>query len=79
MDLRKICFRYEYVYNNTYSRHSDKLPGTLFKTDVTFPKESNPPWLLDFRVFSHPVKGSFQLSLTVLILYRSSDVFKVGS
>ena len=35
--------------------------------------------LLGFRLFSHPYRGSFQLSLTVLVRYRSWDVFRVGS
>ena len=32
-----------------------------------------------FRLFSPPVRGTFQLSLTVLVRYRSRDVFRVGS
>ena len=31
-----------------------------------------------FRLFSHPFRGSFQLSLTVLVRYRSRDVFSLG-
>ena len=31
-----------------------------------------------FRLFSPPAKGAFQLSLTVLVRYRSWDVFRVG-
>ena len=37
------------------------------------------PYLSSFRHFSHPVKGTFQLSLTVLVHYRSWNVFRVGS
>ena len=33
----------------------------------------------DFRRFSHPFRGSFQLSLTVLLRYRSWDIFSLGS
>ena len=61
------------------SRHSDKLPGTLFETHVTTPKSSDTLWLLGFRVFELPVKGSFQLSLAVLVHYRTQGVFRVGS
>lgn len=32
-----------------------------------------------FRLFSPPSRGAFQLSLTVLVRYRSRDVFRVGS
>ena len=32
-----------------------------------------------FRLFSPPARGAFQLSLTVLVRYRSRDVFRVGS
>ena len=32
-----------------------------------------------FRLFSPPSRGSFQLSLTVLVRYRSRDVFRLGS
>ena len=32
-----------------------------------------------FRLFSHPFRGPFQLSLTVLVRYRSRDVFSLGS
>ena len=32
-----------------------------------------------FRLFSHPHRGSFQLSLTVLVRYRSWDVFRIRS
>ena len=31
-----------------------------------------------FRLFSPPARGAFQLSLTVLVRYRSWDVFRVG-
>ena len=31
-----------------------------------------------FRLFSLPLRGAFQLSLTVLVRYRSRDVFRVG-
>jgi len=34
--------------------------------------------LSGFRLFSHPAKGAFQLSLTLLLHYRSRDVFRVG-
>lgn len=37
------------------------------------------PSLSGFRLFSHPTKGAFQLSLTVLVRYRSWNVFRVGS
>jgi len=60
------------------SRHKNKLPGTLFETHVTTPKSRNTLWLLGFRVFELPVKGSFQLSLTLLVRYRTQGVFKVG-
>ena len=32
-----------------------------------------------FRLFSPPSRGAFQLSLTVLVRYRSRNVFRVGS
>ena len=32
-----------------------------------------------FRVFSHPAKDTFQLSLTLLVNYRSRVVFRIGS
>ena len=32
-----------------------------------------------FRLFSPPFRGAFQLSLTVLVRYRSRDVFSLGS
>ena len=32
-----------------------------------------------FRLFSPPFRGTFQLSLTVLVRYRSRDVFSLGS
>ena len=47
-----------------YPCHSDKLPGTLFETyDTTL--SCVRLWLLGFRFFLLPVKGSFQLSITV--------------
>ena len=61
------------------SRHLNKLPGTLFETHVTTPKSSNTLWLLGFRVFELPIKGSFQLSFTLLVRYRTQGVFRVGS
>ena len=36
-------------------------------------------WPPDFRHFSPPFRGTFQLSLTVLVRYRSWDVFSLGS
>jgi len=36
-------------------------------------------WLHGFRVFSSPAKDSFQLSLTVLVRYRSRVIFRIGS
>ena len=62
-----------------YPRHLDKLPGPLFETYVTTPKSRNMLYPLGFRFFLLPVKGSFQLSLMVLIFYRSQLVFKVWS
>lgn len=35
-------------------------------------------WLSGFRHFSPLVRGTFQLSLTLLLRYRSRDVFRVG-
>jgi hypothetical protein len=32
-----------------------------------------------FRLFSPPFRGTFQLSLTLLMRYRSRDVFRIGS
>ena len=32
----------------------------------------------DFRLFSPPFRGAFQLSLTVLVHYRSQDIFSLG-
>ena len=32
-----------------------------------------------FRFFSHPAKDTFQLSLTLLVNYRSRVVFRIGS
>ena len=32
-----------------------------------------------FRLFSPPFRGTFQLSVTVLVRYRSRDVFSLGS
>ncbi len=37
------------------------------------------PYPPGFRLFSPPARGAFQLSLTVLVRYRSRDVFRVGS
>ena len=37
-----------------------------------------PVWPAGFRLFSTPSRGSFQLSLTVLVRYRSRRVFRVG-
>ena len=34
---------------------------------------------IGFRVFSHPAKDTFQLSLTLLVNYRSRVVFRIGS
>ena len=36
-------------------------------------------WPHGFRVFALPVKGTLQLSLTLLLRYRSQDVFRVGA
>jgi hypothetical protein len=33
----------------------------------------------DFRHFSPPFRGTFQLSLALLLRYRSRDVFRIGS
>eukprot|EP00828_Plagiopyla_frontata_P020404 TRINITY_DN2609_c0_g1_i2.p1 TRINITY_DN2609_c0_g1~~TRINITY_DN2609_c0_g1_i2.p1 ORF type:complete len:295 (+),score=-66.29 TRINITY_DN2609_c0_g1_i2:100-984(+) len=67
------------LHYQNYPCHQDKLPGTLFKTHDRTPQGTVPLQLLGFRGFSHPVKGSFQLSLTVLVRYRTLFVFKVGS
>ena len=32
-----------------------------------------------FRLFSPPFRGTFQVSLTLLVRYRSRDVFRIGS
>ena len=40
------------------------------------PRLLSPP---GFRFFSPPSRGAFQLSLTVLVRYRSRDVFSLGS
>jgi hypothetical protein len=32
-----------------------------------------------FRLFAHPVRDTFQFSLTLLLHYRSRDIFRVGS
>lgn len=40
------------------------------------PRRVSPP---GFRHFSPPSRGAFQLSLTVLVRYRSRDVFRLGS
>ena len=34
---------------------------------------------IGFRFFSHPAKDTFQLSLTLLVNYRSRVVFRIGS
>ncbi len=62
-----------------YPCHIDTLPGTLFETNGTTPKSGTLPSLLGFRIFELPVRGSFQLSFTVLVCYRTQVVFKVGS
>ena len=36
-------------------------------------------WLYGFRFFSSPVKDTFQLSLAVLVRYRSRGIFRIGS
>ena len=36
-------------------------------------------WLHGFRVFSTPVTDTFQLSLTVLVRYRTRGIFRIGS
>lgn len=45
-------------------------------SSLSRPAGLSPP---GFRLFSLPVRGSFQLSLTVLVRYRSWDVFRIGS
>ena len=62
-----------------YPRHSDTLPGPLFETYGTTPKSRTMLKLLGFRLFSLPVTGFFQLSITVLVRYRTQNVFRVGS
>ena len=37
--------------NIGYSRHSDKLPGSLFETHDTQPKLRIPPYLLGFKFY----------------------------
>ena len=47
-----------------------------FRRIVAFtPVQSATRW---FHVFSPPVRGAFQLSLTLLLCYRSRGVFRVG-
>ncbi len=47
---------------------------------MTWAKSShNYLWLYGFRIFSTPVKDTFQLSLTVLVRYRSRVIFRIGS
>ena len=47
---------------------------------MTWAKSShNYLWLYGFRIFSAPVKDTFQLSLTVLVRYRSRVIFRIGS
>lgn len=36
-------------------------------------------WLDSFKLFSHPSRGPFQLSLALLVRYRSWGIFRVGS
>ena len=58
-----------------------RTPWTNFRigrTDAAFaftPVQSVARW---FHVFSPPVRGAFQLSLTLLLRYRSRGVFRVG-
>src|SRR3989442_15930425 len=54
-------------------RHHSLLQGGSTLTDRT---RLQPP---DFRHFSLPFRGTFQLSLAVLVRYRSWDVFSRGS
>ena len=35
-------------------------------------------WLFGFRLFAPPVRGTFQLSLTLLVHYRSRVIFRIG-
>ncbi len=59
-----------------------RTPWTNFRigrTDAAFaftPVQSVARW---FHVFSPPVRGAFQLSLTLLMRYRSRVVFRVGA
>ena len=55
------------------SRRRDFLREDSFLSGRT---HLSPP---GFRLFSPPSRGAFQLSLTVLVRYRSRDVFRVGS
>jgi hypothetical protein len=60
-----------------YPRHSNTLPGTLFETNGTIPKNGTLQSLLGFRVFELPVRGSFQRSLTVLYSIGHQVVFSL--
>ena len=60
------------------SRLTKKLPGPLFRTYVATPKRRYILSLICFRSFHTPSKSTFQLSLTVLIRYRSCVIFRFG-
>ena len=60
------------------SRLRKILPGPLFRTYGATPRSRTILSPTCFRSFHLPFKNTFQLSLTVLVLYRSCVIFRFG-
>ena len=64
------------IDHNSLARYSKRTPGCCSFRELLHPDRL---WPFGFRFFSDLVRGSFQLSLTLLLRYRSRGVFTVGS
>ena len=64
--------------------HNDALAGSFYKRHAISPCSPQGQWPLTAREYvvsgslSSPSRGAFHLSLTVLVLYRSLQIFSLG-
>ena len=86
MDAMHALFRLAFAVPSTVpvsSYHTHELAGSCSKRHAVRPRSAErvlrPVVSTQFQILFHsPRRGSFHLSLTVLLRYRSSRVFSVG-
>ena len=70
--MRQLAFASTFVSPQKYT------PWPVIQNVRSNPERPLHPISIMFQIFSQPTKASFQLSLTVLILYRSCVIFRFG-